>query len=416
MYQMDNRKRIFFATDILQSVSIHMVEGRGQVLGCMLGLLLLSSCNAEYDKLLVSDKVKAQQQSQYQVAYKLVETEPRKAEQLAAQAWAEAQEEKYTKGMADALFLLGMSNDLQGKYGKAVYYHLQSLWYRETIQDKEGIMKSYHNLAIVYQFSDLSVDAELYYQKALDLAIQTNNKEEQAKIYHNTGYLLQGRKEYDRAQRFYTKSLALYREIGTKKYIGYLCNDLGSINEFTSKGNYGAILAYYKESLKINQQADFVEGIGWSLLNIGRTYRNLGQPKTALPYLEKAETILLKDYPNLANTLTAKAKAYLALKNIDAAKEVIIQAESLNGNLKGEGKENMLHIYQLAQEMYKETSPSQYKTYQAKEVQLKKELETIKQAGRIQQRKSQAEVRKAESDFQEVINVTHYWSLVEEKL
>ncbi len=373
---------------------------------CFVGLLVMSSCTQAYDEVFVSLENKAKVMGYYENASKLLDTEPLQAKISAKKALELSEHMYYTKGEADAHYMLGLAYDYLGEYGKAVDHHLNAIRYRESIDDEEGLLDSYNNLAILYQTIDLAEEAEQYYQIALGLAVELDNKEYQAKINHNIGYLFQKIKNYDKAQVYYTKSLDLYKAVGSKKYIGYLYNDLGLINELKPHADYNSVLAYYKESLKVNEQNSFVEGVGWSWGNIGRTYIKLDQPETALEYLIKAEVILQekKDYPNLIFTLSAKAEAYQALNKLADAKEAIAEAEALEPQLAGVNKENLLEVHQLAQKIYEQASlPAQEKAYKDKETQLQKEIEFSKEAGRIEQYKGQADAFKAESDFKSMM-------------
>jgi tetratricopeptide (TPR) repeat protein len=74
---------------------------------------------------------------------------------------------------------------------------------------KAGI---YHSLGRVAQGQRKWPQAEEYYQKALEIFIEFNDRHNQAGTYHNLGRVAQGQRKWPQAEEYYQKALEIYIE------------------------------------------------------------------------------------------------------------------------------------------------------------------------------------------------------------
>lgn len=122
---------------------------------------------------------------------------------------------------------------------------------------------------------DFSID---YYQ---------NNKEGDRLV---TSYLFKGRtckyaSQYEKAMTFYLKALDEANESNNDLLLGRINLDMGDINNI--QGDYKVAREKYQRAYSCFQKAKFQPQAFYSLLNIGRTYHEAKEYKTAQTYYRK---------------------------------------------------------------------------------------------------------------------------------
>lgn len=129
-------------------------------------------------------------------------------------------------------------------------------------------------------------NAILYSTKALELAVELNDKKLQADSYFHIahGYSLKG--ENLKSLDFFLKSLKIYSEIDNKEGISKSSNSCGMVHRIM--GDYSTSLDYHIKSLRNYKELDDPRGIAQSMIYVGIAYRNLGKPDLALDYYNKA--------------------------------------------------------------------------------------------------------------------------------
>jgi tetratricopeptide (TPR) repeat protein len=338
-----------------------------------------------------------------------------KLAQLAQRLWKAAEKINYEKGMADADFLLGRANKLQGKYDLAITHHLQALQLRRQTQGCDvwcidfglaGLGKSYNNLGNIYFQLALYPEALQYYQKALEANQRLGNQEEIAKVYRNIGLAYRNTKEWEKAQFNFQQALGLYKKLNNSEIAGWIYNNLGINQELqlqeTGQANYSATLDCYKESLRLNEALQSQQGLGWSYLNVGRMYIKLAKPELALEYLLKAEAIFneAKDYPNLVYVQTNQGEAYLQAGKATKALESLKRAEQLEPRLVGSEKENIAETYKMLQQVYGHLhNKAKVGLYKEKEHLTTILVAQIRDKGHPEQLNNQRTASKAEAAF-----------------
>jgi tetratricopeptide (TPR) repeat protein len=361
-------------------------------------LLLLSACNRD-------------KELREQIDTRLKETaqleDPFQMAALAQQQLTTAAKIDYQQGIADADFLLGRANKLQGHYNLAITHHLQALEVRKQIGDEAGEAKSYNNLGNICLALDLHKEAVDYYQQALEANQRLGKPEEIAKIYRNLGLVFQKMEKWENAQQYYEQSLNVYTKLNDKERKGKLYNDLAVVQEMQAKksGNtssYELALKLYQMAMEASNKAGAQQGLGLSYLNIGRMNIRLGQYEQALDYLQKAEPLLAaaKDYPDLVLVYTRLGEAYRQLEKTTQALEALQKAEQLEGKLAANEKEKIGETYKVFQQVYA-TSHNQaaLQSYRQKEVAMVDEVQKMKEQGRTEQLEQQVRVKEAERAF-----------------
>lgn len=213
-----------------------------------------------------------------------------------------------------------------GLYNQALEHYFKALILFEELNKNAGILLAHKNIGLTYKESGQFDKALEHLNNALDLAIITGSRFEQASTLNLIGSLYFKFKQLDLAYDFYMQSLLLSERNGfhhlaltTRSNIARihtqrqnfdsslanlqralyhqeqlnaplaeasLLNEMGTLN--LTRGNIPEALKRYLMALKIRQAYGTPETIAKSLINIGLTYKKLGMLDNARDYLEKA--------------------------------------------------------------------------------------------------------------------------------
>jgi serine phosphatase RsbU (regulator of sigma subunit)/tetratricopeptide (TPR) repeat protein len=144
--------------------------------------------------------------------------------------------------------------------------------------------------------------------------------------------------DYDNAIIYYTKSLALFTEIGNKRGMGAAMNNIGVV--YLDKGDYVNAIEYFMGSLKIEESIGNKEGVANSYNNIGVIYRDQGEDDKAIEFYKKAIEIHNEtdDEEGMAHALNNMGVIYLNQDklelSLDFFKRALPLSEQIN-DLKG---------------------------------------------------------------------------------
>jgi len=153
-------------------------------------------------------------------------------------------------------------------------------------------------------------------------------------IYHLYG-------KYDQALAYYKQSLAIQQEIGDRSGEGTTLNNISQI--YDSRGDYGTALSYLEQSLAIRQEIGDRSGEGRTLNNIGQIYQARGDYGTALSYLEQSLAIQqeIGDRSGEGTTLNNIGQIYQARGDYGRALSYLEQSLAIRqeiGDRSGEGR------------------------------------------------------------------------------
>ncbi len=141
-------------------------------------------------------------------------------------------------------------------------------------------------------------------------------------IYHRSN-------DFDKAEQYYLKALAVRESAGFKKDVAYSYNSLGAL--CLNQAKYDEALAYFNKSLEIRKQINDEEALSQSYGNLAATYLGKKEYDKALEYFEKTFQ-LLKNSNNkyrIADNLSSLGEVYIHLKNYRLADSCLLKAETL---------------------------------------------------------------------------------------
>ena len=113
------------------------------------------------------------------------------------------------KSKAGILHQLGMVAQEQRRWPEAEEFYQKALALYVEFNDRYSQASTYHQLGMVAQEQRRWPEAEEFYQKALALYVEFNDRYSQATTYHQLGIVAQEQRRWPEAEEFYQKALAL---------------------------------------------------------------------------------------------------------------------------------------------------------------------------------------------------------------
>jgi len=200
-----------------------------------------------------------------------------------------------------------------------LYYAQIALREAQKLSYLNGIALSHRYIGIAhYSFGDYD-EALRNYEKAIEISLETGNKNDLASNYNNMAIIFDIRGDNEAALDHYLKSLEINREINHERGIAYNLLNIGLINY-----NFGRTLQALDaqmEALKVCERIDDKIGIAMALNNIGSIFIGLDKYEEALEKNRRALEIRreINDISGISSSLSNIGDVYMAWNNIDSA-------------------------------------------------------------------------------------------------
>ena len=206
----------------------------------------------------------------------------------AQQAYNLAKEIQYLEGCATACDNLGLAYLTRNDYKNAMKQFVDGLKIRNELEDKKGIATSKNYIGKVFYLQEDMESALSNLESALKIRKEIDDLDGAAETYENLGYVFLFQKIYGKAREHYVEALELRIEQEQLEEAAKLATHLGKIA--SDMGDHEGALAYYNQSLNLNNAIDEVEKIGDDYNNIALVY--LAQAKSSIvdkeDFLEEA--------------------------------------------------------------------------------------------------------------------------------
>lgn len=193
----------------------------------------------------------------------------------------------------------------------AFFYSSEELKLAINEKYSKGIMNAYYTLGLVYKGKDEYIKSNYNLEKALQVSMDTKDDEISAKIYNGIAEILINKGEFILALENCYKSLKISENRNDKKGIANSLKLIGTI--YWNQGNYNLALDHNNKALKIFEEIHDKKGIAASLNAIGIIYKIKKEYLLALDYYEKALVIRTEigDKYGEARTLGNIANVYV---------------------------------------------------------------------------------------------------------
>jgi tetratricopeptide (TPR) repeat protein len=204
-------------------------------------------------------------------------------------AISKAERINYQEGKADAIYNIGRSYILRGKFDQAKEKYTESLELAQSINYQVGISNSTQGYGHLKMYFG-EYDSAIYFYERGKAILENGDYENLLGLsYQNLARVYISKGEHSKAIEFYEKALTLLDE--DEKYNSYM--GLGTVLYY--QGFYTRSMEYQFEALKLQEKAGFAKAIAGIHGNIANNYSGLGEYEKAKKHLEKAITIFEKN-------------------------------------------------------------------------------------------------------------------------
>jgi class 3 adenylate cyclase/Tfp pilus assembly protein PilF len=219
----------------------------------------------------------------------------------------------------------------KGKYGQSIemYQLFINSGTPERPADWGKVSDSWNNIGVCYYVlqdfdkAALSLEKALAIDREMEFDTYSERLSNLGMVYKKQGY-------YNRAITYYEEALKLAEENENKRNIAIFLNNIGSI--YDEWGRYDKAIEYFERSLRIKQEIDDEEGIANSLNNIGMVYYVWKKYDDAIQNFKEALALDVKrnDKKQMAMRINNIGISFFEMKNFDSAEFYYRKALGIN--------------------------------------------------------------------------------------
>jgi len=144
---------------------------------------------------------------------------------------------------------LGLVAQEQRQWEQAEAYYQQALQIDIEYQDRYAQASTYHQLGVVAQEQRQWEQAEQYHRQALQIYIEYQDRYAQADTYHNLGNLAQEQRQWEQAEEYYQQALQICIEYQDRYAQAKIYHGLGVVAQ--QQREWEQAEAYYQHALQI---------------------------------------------------------------------------------------------------------------------------------------------------------------------
>ncbi|MCW3071275.1 MAG: multi-sensor signal transduction histidine kinase [Bacteroidetes bacterium] len=299
-----------------------------------------------------------------QVAFNYLNYDIKKASEYANRAVALSEKLDYMHGQVTGITALANIDNNQGRYADALIKLKTALLLSEQSSDEPAIAKCYYYIGDVYSTLKNNEKAISNYEKALQLFLKERDTENCINMLNRIANRNMDIGNANNDTSYFFKAIAIYakafgaatRAHDEKKIINTYVNLADAYNIL---GKVTGNKVYFFQSLdnslrglRLSREKKFASLEAINNLNIGDTYKNLGQPLKAIHFYEEAlhRYEKLGDKNWLQNTYTYIAQAHFLMKSYDQAIENVLKGTEFS---KKQGHASYLRdSYELLSNIY----------------------------------------------------------------
>ncbi len=187
---------------------------------------------------------------------------------------------------------LGIVAQEQRQYEQAEQYYQNALRIKIEFDDRYSQASTYHQLGIVAQEQRQYEQAEQYYQNALRIKIEFDDRYSQASTYHQLGRVAQEQRQYEQAEQYYQNALRIKIEFDDRYSQASTYHQLGRVAQ--EQRQYEQAEQYYQNALKIYIEFDDRYEQAGTYHQLGRVAQEQRQYEQAEQYYQNALKIYIE--------------------------------------------------------------------------------------------------------------------------
>ena len=192
----------------------------------------------------------------------------------------------WKKGLAGAYLIMGINNDIKSDYSRALSYYNEALRLFEDMDDKKGIAKVIGDIGIVYREQGNCPKALEYYFKQLKINEELGDKNGIALVTGNIGNVYVQQSDYPMALEYFFKALKMDEELGDKEMAANVTGSIAGV--YMDQSDYPNALEYDFRALKMQEELGDKNGVAAATCNVGVDYCQQSDFAKALEYFFRA--------------------------------------------------------------------------------------------------------------------------------
>ena len=215
--------------------------------------------------------------------------------------------------------LLCLIYESMGKFEESIQAKLDYVKLLDQKNNDREVVSKYSWIGDNYRHIGKLDKAKEYYDKALSLALKSNDKESLGIVYADFSLLLENLGEDDKAIEFANKAIVVNQELGKATFLANAYQVLSNV--YSRQGDKEKALEYATLNLKVNEESGSAD-LGKSYTILGSLYQDTDILKS-LEYLNKAVDFFKKynrEQP-LGNVYHTIGSVYEKSQQIDKALE-----------------------------------------------------------------------------------------------
>ena len=257
-----------------------------------------------------------------------------------------------THNYSSLFYAQGLIAIKQGDDHGALHYLQKAI----DIQEKDSINPGlYFYAALAHKnLGNYSLAAEYYIESAKKFEVDSNYRNV-ASVYTNLGNVFRQIKRYDEAELYFNKALELAKANSLDGVLTFIYSGLGNI--FMDMEDYQSALIQFKQAYKVSEDVDKYKIL--NLINIADAKSKLGMKKDALKDLQSALKIAIetKNKKYLLKCYYQIGEFFVGMADQRNAETYLRRAETIASELKL--YPDLQDIYKSYRNLYKKTG--QYK-------------------------------------------------------
>ncbi len=286
------------------------------------------------------------------LAYALMHTDPRKAEDFALEAMDLAQKQGLHIEHAKACTTLGTTNYEVGNFAEAMSYCRMAMDIYDELGDKSGMAKVHTTIALTYRSQGIIDSALEHHHESLRIKQEYGAvKDELANSHFNIGACYSSLLRLDQAQSFYEEALKIWEKSDNLMQLSYLYNNLGCL--YGRKEELDKAREYFQKALEIRIDFGDKKGIASTLGNMGSLYKDYGDNASALDFFIRSLELFeeLGNGRGISLTSSCVGGIYTAQGRLDEAEELISKGLEISRELTFKDRE--IHCLESIIDLYK---------------------------------------------------------------
>jgi signal transduction histidine kinase/BarA-like signal transduction histidine kinase len=237
-------------------------------------------------------------------------------------------EMKDQKGIATSKNYIGWVFYLQEDVSNALTNLNNALEIRSEIQDLEGMAETHENLGYVHLFEKIYGKAREQFGAALDFRLQLEQPEEAVELASHLGKIASIMGDHEGALAYYHQSLMLNNAIEATEKIAEDHNNIALVYLAQARTSALDKLEYLQEAQDANQAAYDIRVKLGNKLDLAETYKNfgliyleMGKREKGIEHLEASAALIkaIGPEPGTQNILKSISEAYISIENFEQA-------------------------------------------------------------------------------------------------